>query len=257
MILAIDVGNTNIVLGCIEDGKILNIVRAHTDANRTDAEHAIQLKQLLNFFNHDPHSFEGAILSSVVPPITGPLIAAVKYVTGLNCMVVGPGIKTGLNLRVDDPGTVAGDLVVGGVAAIACYGAPAIVMDFGTATTVTVIDKDSCFRGGAILPGVKLGRAALAAGTSLLPDISIAAPKKVIGTNTVDCMRSGAIVGTAAAIDGMIERMEAELGYPCLHIATGGLAQCIVTSCRNEIVCDDDLLLKGLWALWEKNKNTF
>ena len=214
MILAIDVGNTNIVLGCIEDGKILNIVRAHTDANRTDAEHAIQLKQLLNFFNHDPHSFEGAILSSVVPPITGPLIAAVKYVTGLNCMVVGPGIKTGLNLRVDDPGTVAGDLVVGGVAAIACYGAPAIVMDFGTATTVTVIDKDSCFRGGAI-------------------------------------------VGTAAAIDGMIERMEAELGYPCLHIATGGLAQCIVTSCRNEIVCDDDLLLKGLWALWEKNKNTF
>ena len=254
MILAIDVGNTNIVLGCIEDGKIEHIVRLHTDASQTDAECAVKLKQILDFYGVDTGSLEGAIYSSVVPPMNRAMLAAVKAVTGLDCMVVGPGIKTGLNLRVDDPGTVAGDLVVGGVAAIACYGAPVIVMDLGTATTITVVDRDSGFLGGAILPGVKLGMAALASGTSLLPDISITAPKKVIGTNTVDCMRSAAVYGTAAAIDGMIDRMEEELGYPCKHVATGGLAQSVIACCRHEIICDDDLLLKGLWVLWQKNK---
>ncbi len=254
MILAIDVGNTNIVLGCIEDGKILNIFRIHTDANQTDAEYAVKLKQLFDLYGVGAADFEGAIYSSVVPPVNRALLGAIKAVTGHECLVVGPGLKTGLNLRVDDPGTVAGDLVLGGVAAIACYGAPAIVMDLGTATTITVIDKDGCFRGGAILPGVKLGMTALASGTSLLPDISITAPKKVIGTNTVDCMRSAAVYGTAATIDGMIERMEEELGYACQHVATGGLAPAIVACCRSDIVCDDDLLLKGLWTLWEKNR---
>ena len=254
MILAIDVGNTNIVLGCIEDGKILNIFRVHTDANQTDAEYAVKLKQLFDLYGVRAADFEGAIYSSVVPPINRALLAAVRAVTGLDCMVVGPGIKTGLNLRVDDPGTVAGDLVVGAVAAIQYYGAPVLVMDLGTATTITAIDRDNGFRGGAILPGVKLGMAALASGTSLLPDISITAPKKVIGSNTVDCMRSAAVYGTAAALDGMIDRMEEELGYPCAHVATGGLAQAIVSCCRHEIVCDDDLLLKGLWILWQKNQ---
>ena len=254
MILAIDVGNTNIVLGCIEDGKILHIFRIHTDANQTDAEYAVKLKQLFDLYDLGAADFEGAIYSSVVPPVNRALLGAVRHVTGHDCLVVGPGLKTGLNLRVDDPGTVAGDLVLGGVAAIACYGAPAIVMDLGTATTITVIDREGCFRGGAILPGVKLGMAALASGTSLLPDISITAPKKVIGTNTVDCMRSAAVYGTASTIDGMIDRMEEELGYPCRHVATGGLAQAIVACCRHEIVCDDDLLLRGLWTLWEKNR---
>ena len=254
MILAIDVGNTNIVLGCIEDGKILNIFRIHTDANQTDAEYAVKLKQLFDLYGVDAAAFEGAIYSSVVPPINRAMLAAVRAVTGIDCMVVGPGIKTGLNLRVDDPGTVAGDLVVGAVAAIQYYGAPVLVMDLGTATTITAIDRDNGFRGGAILPGVKLGMAALASGTSLLPDISITAPKKVIGTNTVDCMRSAAVYGTASTIDGMIDRMEEELGYPCRLVATGGLAQAIIACCRHDIVCDDDLLLKGLWVLWEKNR---
>ena len=251
MILAIDVGNTNIVLGCIEQGKIRDIVRIQTRPGETNAEYAIKLLYISEI---DPKSFEGAILSSVVPPVTGPMSQAVKKVTGLDCMVVGPGMKTGLNLRIDDPGTLAGDLLVGGVAALSCYGAPAIVMDLGTANTITVIDRDGAFRGGAILPGVKLGLHALASGTSLLPEISITPPKKAISTNTVDCMRSGAVFGTAAILDGMIERMEAELGYPCKLVATGGLASSITPFCRHEIVCDDDLLLKGLWVLWEKNR---
>lgn len=254
MILAIDVGNTNIVLGCIEDGSIRNILRVHTNLQATAAEYAISLSQLLSFYQVDPKGFEGTILSSVVPPVTEALKGAVKQLTGRDCMVVGPGMKTGLNLRIDDPGTLAGDLLVGAVAAMNCYGCPAIVMDLGTATTMTVIDRDGCFRGGAILPGIKLGYAALAAGTSLLPDISITPPARAVATNTVDCMRSGAVFGTAAILDGLAERMEEELGYPCRLIATGGLSASVVPYCKKQIVCDDDLLLKGLWILWEKNR---
>ena len=254
MILAIDVGNTNIVIGCIEKGKILNIFRIHTDTNQTDAEYAVKLKQLLDLYGVDNAGFEGAIVSSVVPPVNRALLGAVKAATGLDAMVVGPGVKTGLNILTDAPAAVGSDLVVGGVATVACYGAPAIVMDLGTATTITVIDRDGCFRGGAILPGVKLGYQALASGTSLLPDISITPPKKSVGSNTVDCMRSGAVFGTAATIDGLADRMEAELGYPCRLIATGGLAKSIIPYCRREITYDNDLLLKGLWILWQKNK---
>ena len=254
MILAIDVGNTNIVLGTIENGDIQNIIRLHTNLSATAAEYAMNLTQLLRFYGVDPHGFEGAILSSVVPPVTDALRLAIKQVTGIECMVVGPGMKTGLNMRVDDPGTVAGDLVTGSVAAAAYYGTPVIVMDLGTANTIILIDRDKCFRGGAILPGINLSYAALAAGTSLLPDISITAPKKCVATNTVDCMRSGAVFGTAATLDGMADRMEAELGESCTLVATGGLAHAITPYCRREIICDDDLLLKGLWVLFQKNR---
>ncbi len=254
MILAIDVGNTNIVLGCIENGEILNIVRLHTDLQATSAEYAIRLRLLLDFYQHDAKAFEGAILSSVVPPVTKPLLTAVKLVTGLDSMVVGPGMKTGMNVCIDDPGTLAADIVVGSVAAMVCYGTPCIVLDMGTANTIVAIDKDRNYLGGSITPGVKLSYQALAAGTSLLPDIAIMAPKKVIGTNTVDAMRSGAVFSTAASIDGMIERMEEELGYSCKVVATGGLAQFITPHCRREIVCDNDLLLKGLWILYQKNR---
>ncbi|MBO4289314.1 MAG: type III pantothenate kinase [Lachnospiraceae bacterium] len=225
-----DVGNTNIVLGCLEDGEIRSVVRMQTGLRDTEIEYAIKLRQILEFSGIDSLGFEGAILSSVVPPVTGPLTAAVKRVTGLDC------------------------LVVGSVGAMACYGVPAIVLDMGTATTVVLIDKDGCYRGGAILPGVKLSYSALASGTSLLPDISITAPKKVIATNTVDSMRSGAVFGTAAAIDGMIDRMEEEIGYPCTVVATGGIARAVTPYCRRKVICDDDLLLKGLWVLWQKNR---
>ena len=253
MILAVDVGNTNIVIGCLEQGEIKNTVRVRTEPGRTAAEYGIELMQLFDFFGIDRRGFEGAILSSVVPPVNEPLRQAIEMLTGVKCLIVGPGMKTGMNVRIDDPGTLGCDLVVGGVAAIAEYGAPVIVLDLGTATTITLIDENKCFRGGAILPGIKLSYAALAAGTSLLPDISITPPKKCIATNTVDCMRSGAVFGTAATIDGMVDRMEAELGLPCKVVATGGLASKITPYCRREIVCDDHLLLKGLWVLYQKN----
>ncbi len=254
MILAVDVGNTNIVMGCIEDGKVLNIFRFQTEPGRTEMEYAIKIKQILELYEIDEKGFEGAIISSVVPPVTGALTGAVKLLTGCDCLVVGPGIKTGMNVRIDDPGTLAGDLLVGSVAATEYYGAPAIVLDMGTATTMVVVDKNRAFVGGAIMAGIKLSLNALASGTSLLPDISVTAPKKCVATNTIDCMRSGAVFGTAAMVDGMIERMEQELGYECKVVATGGLAGTVTSYCRHEIICDDDLLLKGLWVIYQKNK---
>ena len=254
MLLAIDVGNTNIVLGCIDEGKIGSVVRIHTDTRETEAEYTIKLKEIFYAYGMDVAAFDGAILSSVVPPVTESLRRAVKTLTGLDCLIVGPGMKTGMNVRIDDPGTLAGDIVVGSVAAMHFYGTPVIVLDLGTATTAVVVDSNSCYRGGVIFPGVKLSFSALAAGTSLLPDISITPPKKCIATNTVDSMRSGAVFGTASMIDGIIERMEEELGTRCTIVATGGLASSITPYCRHEIICDDDLLLKGMWFLYEKNK---
>ena len=255
MILAMDVGNTHIVIGILEGGEIQNIVRLHTDPRETATEHAIKLRQITDFYGLDPRRFEGCILSSVVPRVTQPLKSAAEVLTGKRVLVVGPGIKTGLNLRLDDPSSVASGLIVGAVAAIACYGAPAIVIDMGTATTMVAVDQSGAFRGGAIMPGVKLAYGALAAGTSLLPDIAILPPKKVVGSSTVEAMRSGALYGTAAMIDGMIARMEQELGYPCTVVATGGLVKEILPCCKRAgILHDADLSLKGLWILYEKNR---
>lgn len=254
MILAIDVGNTNIVLGCIEAGDILNIVRVQTDPRGTDVEYAIKLKHVLEYYEIDPMSFDGAIISSVVPPVTSSLQKAVQALSGIDPLVVGPDMRTGMGVRLDDPSTLAGDLIVGSVAAMTCYGAPVIVIDMGTATTMVVIDRSNCYRGGAIFPGVMLSYRALSAGASLLPEISIVPPQKAISTNTVDSMRCGAVYGTAAMLDGMIERMEGELGERCTVVATGGLASSVTPYCRRHIICDDDLLLKGLWVLYERNK---
>ena len=254
MILALDVGNSNIVVGSIEDGKITTIERIRTEINATSAEYAIKLLDMINYMHLDADGFEGSVISSVVPPVTASLKQAIERVTKTKCMTVTHDMDTGLKIKIDDPSTVGADLIVGGVAAIEYYGAPAIVIDMGTATTVTLIDKNKAFRGGAILPGVKLGLAALASGTSLLPEIYVTPPKKCISTNTVDCLESGAVFGTAAMLDGLIDKMEKEIGYECTLIATGGLASSVTPYCTHKIICDDDLLLKGLWTLYERNK---
>jgi type III pantothenate kinase len=254
MILAIDVGNTDITFGTIEDGVIGTVARIHTERAYTPAEYGIKIKSLLDYYGVDPQGFEGAILSSVVPPVTNTLCLAVNRLTGLDCMIVGPGIRTGMNVRIDDPATLAADLAVGSVAAIAHYGTPAIVLEFGTATSMVVVDAKNSYRGGVIMPGVRLGLQALSSGTSLLPDISLTAPAKVIGSNTADAMRSGAVYATASMIDGMIDRMEAELGCKCIVVATGQNAQEILVHCRREILYDENLLLKGLWVLYRKNR---
>lgn len=253
MILAIDIGNTHIVLGCIENSEIRSITRIVTNPLSTENEYAIKIRQILEFEGIDYKSFEGAIVSSVVPQVTASMESAVKCLTGLRPVIVGAGIKTGLNIRLDDPSEMGADLVAGAVGAIAEYGAPLIILDMGTATTFSVIGPDSSFLGGAIVPGVNLSISALASNTSLLQRVSVEAPKKCIASNTVDSMKSGAVLGNAALIDGMIGRMEEELGAKTTVVATGGLAHSIIPYCRRDIICDDNLLLKGLWILYQKN----
>ena len=257
MILAIDVGNTNIVLGLIEDGRISSVSpRIASDVHKTDYEFAVAIENMLDFVGVDATEAEGAIISSVVWPLTSTLQSAVKMLTGKTALVVGAGLKTGLNICIDDPGEMGADLVVGAVGALSVAQTPLIVVDMGTATTVTVIDDGNRFLGGAILPGLRLSMEALSSGTSLLPRVSLDAPEKVISTNTVECMQSGAIFGSAAMIDGMIDRMEDELGKKTTIVATGGLAGSVTPFCRHEIIYEPDLLLKGLSVLWEKNRRT-
>lgn len=253
MILTIDVGNTNVVFGCVEDGNIISRCRMATNTNDLANDYALKMRQCFEFDGIDYTKFDGAILSSVVPQLNTAIKAAVKMLTGLNCIVVGAGIKTGMNVKIDDPGTVAGDLITGAVAAAALYPLPLLVVDMGTATTIVAIDGDGAYIGGAIVPGVNLSYSALASGTSLLPNIAIEAPARCISTNTVDCMKSGAVYGTAAMIDGMISRMESELGTGATVVATGGIAGCIVPYCKHKIEYEPDLLLKGLEILYRKN----
>lgn len=253
MILALDIGNTHIVLGCIEGRKIINIARMASDTLKTEHEYAVLMKQILELDNIDISSVEGGIISSVVPPLTGTLKKAIQRVTGHKPMVVGAGIKTGLNILIDNPAQLGSDLAVSAVAALNEYKPPIIAVDMGTATTIMVIDKNGSFLGGPIIPGVALSMNALASKTSQLPKVSIEAPKKVIGTNTIDSMKSGAVFGAASMLDGMIDRIEEEIGMSATVVATGGLSGSIVPHCKHEIICDDDLLLKGLAIIYEKN----
>lgn len=253
MILTIDVGNTNVVLGCVEDGVVVSRSRLATNTSDLPNDYAMKMRQSFAFDSIDYHEFEGAILSSVVPQVNRAIRSAVRKLTGLECIIVGAGIKTGVNVKIDDPGTLAGDLITGTVGALSMYKPPIIIVDMGTATTIVAVDKDGAYIGGAIVPGVNLSFEALSQGTSLLPNISIEAPRKCIATNTVDSMKSGAVFGTAAMVDGMIDRMEEELGQSATVVATGGLSGGIIPYCKHEIKHEPDLLLKGLAILYQKN----
>ncbi len=254
MILALDVGNSNIVIGCIDEQKIHFISRLTTDSGKTSDEYAISFQSILGLYKVDIGEIDGAIISSVVPPLNFILRDAVFRATGHTPLIVGPGVKTGLNIMIDNPGQLGSDLVVDAVAAIRLYSQPTVIFDMGTATTASVIDKDGIYRGGMIIPGVRISMDAMTSRTAQLPRISLEAPKKAIGLNTVDCMRSGILYGTAAMLDGLVERIEEELGMKTTVVATGGLAKFIVPLCKREIICDDDLLLKGLWFIYQKNK---
>ena len=254
MILAIDIGNTNIVIGCCDDEKIYFIERLSTNHPKTELEYAISFKNVLELYGIDPSQIEGGIISSVVPPITNIVRASAEKVLGKTVKIVGPGVKTGLNILMDNPAQVGSDRIVNAVAAINEYPAPLIIIDMGTATTFCVVDEKKNYIGGMILPGVRISLDALTSRTSQLCRISIEAPKKTIGKNTIDCMKSGIINGNAACIDGMVQRIERELGQKATVLATGGLAKKIVPYCEQKIIVDDELLLKGLRLIYNKNK---
>lgn len=250
MILTVDIGNSNIVIGCVEHHKIAFSERMNSDCSKTDLEYVIGCKMVLDLHKIPIDSLDGAIISSVVPPLTDLLSKAIQKLTGIVPLIVGPGIKTGIKQL---PNGVGADLVVGAVAVLQDYGAPAIIIDMGTATTVTVLNREGDFIGGVIYPGVASALSSLVDSTSLLPGIQLKAPNGVIHMNTIDCMQSGVVYGNAGAIDCFIERMTEELGYPAKIIACGGLASLVIPYCRHDIIIDDELLLKGLDILYYKN----
>ena len=254
MILAIDIGNTNIVVGCIDDQKTYFIERLSTVRTKTELEYAVDLKTVLDIYHIKGTDIEGCIISSVVPQITNTAKLAAEKILKKEVMVLGPGVKTGLNILMDHPGQLGADLVADAVAGLNEYPVPFIVIDMGTATTVSVVNSKKQYIGGMILPGVRVSLDALTAHASQLSGISIDAPKHVIGKNTVECMKSGVLYSSAAALDGIIDRVEEELGEKTTVIATGGLAKKIVSHCKKDIILDEDLLLKGLLVIYEKNK---
>ena len=254
MILAIDVGNTNIVIGCIDKEKCHFIERLSTVRIKTELEYAIDIKSVLDIYHVCPEEIEGGIISSVVPQITTNIKLAAEKILKKEILVIGSGIKTGLDIRIDDPGQLGADLVVASVAGIAEYPVPMMIFDMGTANTVCVIDREKRYLGGMIYPGLGVSLDSLTAHASQLGGISLEAPERVIGRNTIDCMKSGVIYSAAAAMDGIIDRIQEEMGETLTVIATGGLAKCIVPHCRREVILDDDLLLKGLLVLYDKNR---
>ncbi len=254
MLLAIDIGNSNIVLGGIDEGTIVFEARIATDHIKTSDQYGMEIRNMLEFFHVDLDTVEDCIISSVVPPVFNAVHTGIIKLTGRKPMVVGPGIKTGLNIHMDDPASVGSDRIVIAVAALQEYEPPLALVDMGTATTIEIVDHDNTYLGGCIIPGVRVSAEALSSRASQLPGIQLDKPKRVIGKNTVECMRSGIMYGAAAMLDGMLDRMEEELGKPLTVVATGGIARYVAPLCKREMKLERDLLLKGLYILYQKNK---
>ena len=256
MLLAIDIGNSNISVGLFDREKTLKFLASiDTDSRKTADQISIDLMNLFTLYGCDIHDVSGAILSSVVPPMNFMMEKALTRLLGKPPMVVGAGIKTGLNIRMEfNSQQLGADIVANAVSALEKYPVPIIMIDMGTATTVTVLDEQGAFRGGAILPGANLALSSLAGGTALLPDIPLAVPERAIGDDTLTCMQSGCVLGSALLLDGLIDRMEAELGRKATVVATGGIAPVIAPACRHEMHMAADLILRGLAVLYEQNK---
>lgn len=253
MILTIDIGNSNIVFGVHEQDKLLFSSRIKTDPLRTDTEHAVLISNIFTLHGLNAKELTGAAISSVVPNLTAVMRNAIKMISDVSVLAVGPGVKTGLNIRIDDPSALAADLCCTAVGAMTKYPLPAIIVDLGTATKITVVDAQKAYIGGAIAPGVLVSLGALSKNTALLPAVGLSNELKVICTETVDAMMSGSILGTASMVDGMIERFSDVLGEVKTIVACGGLAKAIIPHCSHDVIVDNDLLLDGLLAIYQKN----
>ena len=253
MLLAIDIGNTNIVVGGIIDEKLIFEARLATDKKKTADQYGTELKSLLTIYDIAQENITGCVMASVVPPVLQCVCEGIKKALGLEPLIVGAGVETGLNIKMDKPSHVGSDRIVAAVGALENYKAPLILLDLGTASTIEVVDKDKNYIGGCIIPGARISLEALTSRTAQLPAISLEKPEKVIGKNTIECMQSGIMYGTAAMVDGMIERVEEELGDRATVIATGGIAKVIVPLCKRKIILEDELLLTGLNSIYKRN----
>lgn len=254
MILTFDIGNTNITIGGFEKDSLLFVSMMSSDVNKTEDEYSISILSHLNLHGIEKSQVSGVIVSSVVPPLNSVIKKSVSFLFKTEPLFVGPGIKSGIGIQCDSPSSVGADIISAAVAANYLYGSPSLIVDIGTATKMTVVNKNGAFIGTSIIPGVIMGLTALSEATAQLPQISIEPPKSVIAKNTTDCMRSGVIFGNASMIDGMIDRINEEFGEILPVYATGGLASTIVPYCKKEIFIDEHLVLKGLNVLYHKNK---
>lgn len=254
MILTADIGNSTIVFGGVRGEKIVFEARLRTEATKTSDQYCVDLKILLDVHGIQAGQIEGAIIASVVPQVLNSVQTAIKKLTGKTALVVGPGLKTGLKILIENPTQTGADQVAAAVAALREHTPPLIVIDMGTATTMAVLDKTGAHIGGSIMPGVRVSLDALTERAALLPGLQLDRPQRVIGRNTVDAMRSGIMLGTASMLDGMIARFEEELGCKATVIATGSIAKFIVPLCRTPILYDQDLLIKGLATLYRDNQ---
>ena len=256
MILAINSGNTHTLIGSVDkDGRAASVFQIPTDRSETEFGYAVKIREILTLQSINLADLRGAIVSCVVPPVTDILVRAVRLLIDVDALVVGAGIKTGLQLSINDPGTVASDIVAAAVAAKEGYPLPCVVVDMGTAIAMSVVNADGKYVGGSILPGAGLSLEALAREAALLPHVEITAPRTAIGVNTIDCMRSGIVYGTAGAIDGLLDRIAMELDEaPASIVATGNGCDAITCHCRHQIEIDQTLLLKGLRIIWDKNQ---
>jgi len=254
MLLALDVGNTNTVVGVFEGQTLLRHWRLSTRREGTRDEYAMLIKGLFDFAGLDFQRVSAVIISSVVPPLQGPLEEMVRQYFGVEPMVVGPGIKTGMPILYESPRDVGADRIVNAVAAFEAYGGPCIVVDFGTATTFDAISARGEYIGGAICPGIGISAEALFQHAAKLPRVDVTQPKAIIGKNTVGSMQAGLFYGYLSLVEGVVARMRAELGGRATVIATGGLAQLLLAESAAVDHVDPLLTLAGLRILFERNQ---
>ena len=254
MILTVDVGNTNIVFGGSEGEELKFFSRIDTNVSYMKDQYAIVLKDILALYGFSPEQISGGIISSVVPPVTAQLEQGIEVLCGVKPLVVCPGLKTGLNIKIDDPSMLGSDLVCAAVAAKNKYSTPCVFVDIGTCLKIGAIDKQGAMLGGIIAPGITMSFKALASGTAALPLVDSHPVDVVIGKNSPDSMRAGVITGMACMIDGMIERFEEVLGEKAFVVATGGTSPYVIPLCRREILLAPDLVLEGLLIIYNKNQ---
>lgn len=254
MLLTADIGNTNIKFGIFDGSELRRTLTISCNKAKTADEYGVELYSLIRVMGIHRDDFDGCIISSVVPNVTACIDAAVRDILGVEPIIVGPGVKTGLNIRIDDPSTLGADLVTACVAANAMGKTPMIVISMGTATVWCVLDKHGSMIGCAIAPGMAVSLEALTKNTALLQSVAFNAPKSVIGTNSDKSIRAGSVWGTACMIDGMIDKIESELGEKCSIISTGGLADTIIKYCSHVIEIRENLILEGLRMIYERNK---